>query len=195
MRTVESLIDYLFEVRHGEKWYREGEDKVPEMINLLREATKTVKIAVGELNPDNFEREKVIVNFSSLLGKHVEIIIVCHKADSKESAIEGFIKENPKLIELKKRFPDKLILYWQKERAEVHYCVVDEKHVRLDTPHLPYKGKVAVFKYNAEKLAKLWSERFDKLIANKDECQEIQLEEIKEVETKFEASHSMHQGV
>lgn len=183
LNTTRRLVDKVYEHYYGEKWYREDEDKVPELINLLQKAEKTVKIVVGEINPENFERDKVINNFRYLLDKGVSISIVCHKAREKTFAVELFIKENPKLLILKKHFPEKLTLYWQKCRATVHFCVVDDRHIRLDTPHEPYRGREAMFMYDTESLAKGWSEKFDKLIEN--ECKEIKDEDIESAEARL----------
>lgn len=174
---MRNIIDYTYELRHGEKWYGEGDDKVPEFIHFLNKAEQEVKINVGEINPENFERDKLIATLRFLLSRGIKIAIAFHKADNKVPAVDKLLRENPKLIRLKREFDSNLILYWQTYRAKVHFAVVDKKHIRLDTPHPPYAGKEAMYKYDTVLLAKRWSDLFDDLIKN---CQEIRLGEIEE---------------
>lgn len=171
------ILDVLQErmwAHYGEKWIGKGEDSSKDLLELIRRARKEVKILTGELDPFFYEKEELIEEFKKL---KILKIIFSKGASSKEEAIKKLKEENPQLVKLfLEDEKEKISVYWKRERADIHFAVVDSDGIFLEEAHDSYSPRKVLVKYHTKLLGKEWNKQFDKIV--KDECEKIDKLEV-----------------
>lgn len=140
-----------------------------ELLQFMQHTKKCFKIVTGELDPRLYEKTETILSFEDLLNKGLEVRIVLHGNDAIKSL--GDLKEylelkNPEICKLKRKFRDRLKIFWTPIRPVSHYGVVDDRHVFFEEPHEPFGERDVYFDYMDRDFASRLEKLFDKYAAS-----------------------------
>lgn len=150
-------------------------------IEYISNADKSVKIVAGEANSKLFNRPALKNTLESMLSHNKESTfeIVFHKTNNADDAEKLFQIENKELFALKRKFGERVHIYWSPIRPRQHYAVLDEgKFVILEEPeHRKFAEFWAAVVLNPAQ-GKKWAARFNEYV---DYCKEL----------KFERTHKL----
>lgn len=137
-----------------------------ELLQFMKHTKKCFKIVTGELDPALYEKSETILSFENLLEKGLEVKIVFHGDDNIKDLSEYLEIKNPELCHLKRKFKDRLKIFWTPVRPISHYGIVDNRHVFFEEPHEKYQKRDVYFDYNDNKFASRLEKVFDKYVSS-----------------------------
>lgn len=144
--------------------------------DLLKRAEQTVKIVCGECDPRLFEQKSIIAAIKNLLEHNGKVELVLGTLEGEESAEEvrtRLRRKNKLLSKVLSEYQKQAQVYVASERPDLHYTVVDGKHVLFEEPHEPYKTRETRTRFDDEKLAKAWEQRFDRYLQAKTDQEKL----------------------
>ena len=157
----------------GEEWIGKNESSLSCIESLVNQASPTLYMVTGELDPSLYERTSLPGQIESALQRGVKIKIVFHKnVGTVEQAKEAFKKTNPKMAELATRYSNKILFYWREKRPNGHYLVSDSDGIFLEEEHEAYGQRGAIAKSHTFNLGKKLYERFENFIKTSD-CHQL----------------------
>lgn len=150
---------------HAERWLSSRDAIVNRWVYVqaVRNFARVVKMVAGEANGQLFNREELV----SVLGEGLRenpqstVHLVFHKADDKNQATVAFKEENPLLVALKNKFPDRVHIFWAPKRAKQHYAVIDDDTVIFEQPNHPANKSWWGNIVEDATIAEEWERRFD----------------------------------
>ncbi len=135
--------------RNKEKPIGLGEKSFPYLDDMVKKSMNEVLIVVGELDPSLYEDTPLIDSIRDSLERGVNYHIIFHKDDDDfEEARKVLLKENPKMMSLLEKYPERLHLYWREERLKNHFMLSDRKTIFREEPHEAYGGRRALVREN-----------------------------------------------
>ncbi len=144
--------------------------------DFLKRAERTVKIVCGECDPRLFEQKSIIGAIENLLVHNGKMELIVGTLDNEESAeeVRARLHRNNKLLsEVLSKYQNQAYVYVASKRPDLHYTIVDGKHVLFEEPHEPYKRRETRARFDDEKLAKAWEQRFDEYLQAKTDQKKL----------------------
>ena len=153
--------------RKKKKYFALGNNSTTEAVSFLNRTKESIKIVTGELNPAFFEAPEILLEINDVLSRKCKIDVVFNKRDTEDEALKAIYEENPGLVELIKKYPDKINLIWVSLRPCQHYVISDNKHLYIEGKHEPYEDHESTFIYSSPQSAARWTNLFNALIDKK----------------------------
>jgi hypothetical protein len=170
--AFEALIKHGREWQH-ESWYVAGEDSKPEFYAFIAKAEQELKMVVGELDPELYEKPELVEACRRVLNAGATIQVIFNaNVGTLSDAVTRLQQKNPSWVELKREYGPRLKLWWVSKRPVQHYAIVDDRNLLLEEHnHKPYGKRDVIFRYEDPKLARDYQQDFDEYTTEK--AQEI----------------------
>lgn len=136
-------------------------EEIKEFRSFIKRAKYNTSIVSDELDKKVYEDSDIIHNLENSLKMGVKFRFIISPKNW-----DDFKKEHENLTRLLTKYNNQVEMYLADRNPELHYAVVDSKHVLFEERHKHGQPREVFYEYGNKSFAKELNQAFDEVITN-----------------------------
>lgn len=147
----------------GTRTTKPSENLTPVLVELINRAPDTFEVVLGRLPSEVYEYDTVIIELLNLLrrGGTVDCVFFAEGASSPSDSRRILEDAGSPILDLQRRYPEQVRLYWLKKRPYRHLLVIDRRDVLLEDIHEEGQPPGTKTWFGDYKWGKKWHDHFE----------------------------------